>query len=147
MELKDINPADIDQMKSRLDGDLTVTIALIMKNGSLEILNSVPAIEARSFADKVEVARRSASETIHTPLDPAENEPGPPLAQNPCQSCGLVHPATGNITCVCQFCGEIRELVHSGACEGCCRHRFGHYFEQMGTPLGDVYPEKPPWAN
>ena len=137
------------QLKFQLAGDLTATVAILTTDGQLEVISGVPVREAKAFQELVDsLPKKTASEKIHSqPLDPAENEPGPPLAQNPCGQCGLVHPSTGNITCVCQFCGEIRELVHSGACDGCCKHRFGHYFSQLGTPLGDTGPTKPPWAN
>jgi hypothetical protein len=152
MELKDIHPSNVAQMKVNLAGDLTATVALVLTDGTLEVLSDVPLKEAKAFQLEVEATpKEGASEKIHSstpaaPPDPHENEPGPPVSQTPCSICGLVHSPTGNITCICAFCYELREIVHSGACAACAKQRFGHYFEQLGTPLGSTEPQKPPWA-
>ena len=149
MELKDVLPSNVAQIKFQLAGDLTATVAIITTDGKLEVITGVSAREAQAFQQQVDsLPKKSASEIIHNePSDPHENEPGPPVSQTPCGICGTVHSATGNITCICTFCYELREIVHSGACAPCAKQRFGHYFEQLGTPLGAAEPQKPPWAN
>ena len=149
MELKDVLPSNVAQIKFQLAGDMTATVALVMTDGTLEVLTGVNLKEAQAFQQSVAaLPKKTPSETIHIePYDPHENEPGPPVSQTPCQMCGTVHTATGNITCICTFCYELREIVHSGACASCAKQRFGHYFEQLGTPLGATEPQKPPWAN
>lgn len=149
MELKQIKPEDVAQVKFSLAGDMTATVAVVMKSGALEVITGANLMEAKAFQDDVDSRPKEvASEIVHPePVDPHENEAGPPVSQTPCTVCGLVHAATGNITCICAFCYELREIVHSGACAQCCKQRFGHYFDQLGTPLGSTEPQKPPWAN
>ena len=148
MELSDIHPDNVAQIKINLAGDMTATVAVVLTDGTLEVLTGVNLLEAKTFQQAVESQPvKVASEKNHVEVDPHENEPGPPVSQAVCSVCGLVHAPTGNITCICAFCYELREIVHSGACAQCCKQRFGHYFEQLGTPLGTTEPQKPPWAN
>ena len=148
MELKQIEPENVAQIKFQLAGDLTATVALVLKDGTLEVITGVPVKEAKFFQQLVESQpKEAASEKVHVEVDPHENEPGPPVYQAVCSACGTIHSATGNISCLCAFCGDFKELVHSGACAQCCKQRFGHYFEQLGTPLGTLQEQRPPWAN
>lgn len=145
MQLHDLNPTQIDQCRFQLDGDMTATVAIVTLDGKLEIISNVSMQDAREFQQRVEIAKQERLDNPGIQRDPAEDEPGPPVSQNPCEICGQVHATHGNPSCLCAFCYQYREIVHSGACAECASKRFGGIFEQLGTPLESSIPVKPPW--
>lgn len=150
MEITDIRPADVDQIKFQIDGDMSVTIALVMQNGSLEIITGASLQQARELQDQVKASkldRREAEAVIVPPqeLDPHENEPGPPVSQHPCEICGERHDAEGPLVCICVFCHRRKEIFHLGACQECVESKYGHYYEMMEIPIQQTAQKKEAW--
>lgn len=120
MKIQDLDLSQLEAVTLKNQSDTNCLVIVMFRDGHMDVAGA-PIEEAALLKMRFDEFKQS--------VVLVDDTAGPPIAQSPCQMCNQIHPAEGNPVCVCQFCFQLKEIVHPGGiCADCGRHRYPGQF-------------------